>query len=272
MVYSDSIQQFIYDRRYKNEHFRSKHGYKEEFVHARPHRKNRDFKPIHYGDFVGLPNYKHSEHFCHLKNTQDVFFERDNFAVRWGKAFIGGALFGAGIAPAFFAIPRMQYFPVRKLFERIGDKPMSFRSLKFLKIMIAPFAMQGGMLGLSYALLQDFFHHTRDESTNYPKVLDWIISWTLIGGGFTALKLGPKYLIQGAFFWGFMVSPGMWLLKTNGFDKLGGETLNYAYINEMSEEDIHRVQVQDRIEALGYEMASTYAYGYSSMNDKWRAE
>ena len=69
-----------------------------------------------------------------------------------------------------------------------------------------------------------------------------------------------------------MVAPGMWLVKTNGFDKLGGETVNYAYRNEMTEEDIHRVQMQDQIEALAYQMASTHAYGYSSMNDMWRSE
>ena len=61
--------------------------------------------------------------------------------------------------------------------------------------MLAPFAFQGGLVGLSYAMLQDVFHHTRDEATDYPKVLDWILSWTLIGGGFTALKLGPTYMI-----------------------------------------------------------------------------
>ena len=64
MVYANTIKQDITDPAYGNEMFRVRHGYKEAHVHDPPYRRNRDFKPVNYGTFRGMPNYKHAEPFA----------------------------------------------------------------------------------------------------------------------------------------------------------------------------------------------------------------
>ena len=49
---------------YEDEAWRAKHGYKEVKQHDAPYRRNRDFKAVPYGNFIGMPNYRHSEPWC----------------------------------------------------------------------------------------------------------------------------------------------------------------------------------------------------------------
>ena len=53
---------------YDNATFRARKGYREQHVHDRPYRRNRDFKPIPYGSYTGFLNFRHSEPFAVLKN------------------------------------------------------------------------------------------------------------------------------------------------------------------------------------------------------------
>ena len=72
MVFQNAIAQNITEPNYGNETFRARHGYKEEHTHDAPYRRNRDFKPVNYGSFKGMLNYRHSEPFCLLKNMKDL--------------------------------------------------------------------------------------------------------------------------------------------------------------------------------------------------------
>jgi hypothetical protein len=67
MVFHNSIVQEVSNPAYANETFRARAGYKEGDVHDAPGRRNRDFKPMTYGSFRGIPNYRHSEPYCQLK-------------------------------------------------------------------------------------------------------------------------------------------------------------------------------------------------------------
>jgi hypothetical protein len=72
MVFETSVKQPIVDSAYKNEVFRARKHYKEEHVHDPPLRRNRDFKPVNYGSFRGMLNFKHAEPFASLKNLKDL--------------------------------------------------------------------------------------------------------------------------------------------------------------------------------------------------------
>ena len=72
MVYHDHVAQPMSNNTYGNETFRARQGYKESHQHDPGLRRNRDFKPVLYGTFRGLPNYRHSEPYCMLKNLKDI--------------------------------------------------------------------------------------------------------------------------------------------------------------------------------------------------------
>jgi len=57
---------------------------------------------VPYGNFIGLPNYRHSEPFCLLKNAKDVINEQDHFPTRWAKTFLFGATLGVTFGQAWF--------------------------------------------------------------------------------------------------------------------------------------------------------------------------
>jgi hypothetical protein len=104
MVFSDTRIQSIPDPTYANESFRAKHHYKEAHVHDPPYRRNRDFKPVNYGSFRGILNFKHSEPFALLKNLEDLKHEHHNIAIRWAKSFLFGAVTGGVLGYAWFVI------------------------------------------------------------------------------------------------------------------------------------------------------------------------
>lgn len=88
---------------YGDEIWRSQHGYKEIYTHDAPFRRNRDFKPVPYGTFGGMPNYRHSEPFCQLKNIKDFVDERQHHPTKWAKTFLFGAFAGVVLGSVWMA-------------------------------------------------------------------------------------------------------------------------------------------------------------------------
>lgn len=64
MVFHNSVASGVSDPNYGNETFRARNGYKEEHTHDKPYRRSRDFKPVGYGSYRGILNYRHSEAYC----------------------------------------------------------------------------------------------------------------------------------------------------------------------------------------------------------------
>ena len=91
MVYANNRKYIAPDPAYDNDVWRARHGYKELDVHDPPYRRNRDFRPVPFGSFKGMPNFKHAEPWCLLKNLKDIPNENHNFFIRWTKAFLYGA-------------------------------------------------------------------------------------------------------------------------------------------------------------------------------------
>jgi len=73
-------------------------------VHDPPYRRNRDFKPVPYGSFKGMPNFKHAEQFCLLKNLKDIPHENHNLPIKLTKSALFGALSGTILGYAWIMI------------------------------------------------------------------------------------------------------------------------------------------------------------------------
>jgi hypothetical protein len=71
-------------------------------THNPPLRRNRDFRPVPYGSLKGMPNFKHSEPFCLLKNLSDMKDEHHHHPIKWFKAFVFGGLVGGMTGYAYF--------------------------------------------------------------------------------------------------------------------------------------------------------------------------
>lgn len=110
MVYENVIHHHAADPSYGNETWRSKHGYKELETHDPPLRRNRDFKPVGYGTFRGMPNYKHGEAFALLKNVKDLLHEEHNHPIKWAKKILFGAIAGGILGYSWFLFKPVQGF------------------------------------------------------------------------------------------------------------------------------------------------------------------
>lgn len=127
MVYTNTRKYIVPDPAYENEAWRALHGYKEVHSHDHPFRRNRDFKPVPYGAFGGMPNYRHAEPFCQLKNLKDFEHERHNHPVKWFKTFMLGAVFGMVLGTSWFVLRPVNGFVNQKLMQAMGNRPWSGR-------------------------------------------------------------------------------------------------------------------------------------------------
>lgn len=127
MVYENVRKQGISDPDYENEVFRARHGYKEADMHDPPYRKNQDFKPVNFGTFRGMPNFKHSEPYAQLKNLKDLPHESHQHPIKWIKAALFGGFSGFLLGHLWFTFSPAQTLPSNKLFQAIGDRPFSGR-------------------------------------------------------------------------------------------------------------------------------------------------
>jgi hypothetical protein len=120
----------VTDPDYSNEVFRSKNGFKEGHVHDPPYRRNQDFKPVGFGTFRGMPNFKHAEPYALLKSLKDLPNEKEHHPTKWIKAIVFGAFSGAIWGYSWFAFKPLQGFPTKKLLATVGDRPFSGRAFR----------------------------------------------------------------------------------------------------------------------------------------------
>lgn len=92
------------DPAYQNEVFRARAHYKELHQHNPPQRRNRDFKPVNYGSFKGMLNFKNAEPFSMLKNLRELRDEHHNHPIKWTKVFLFGAIYGVILGSGWFLL------------------------------------------------------------------------------------------------------------------------------------------------------------------------
>ena len=80
-----------------------------------------------YGTYGGMPNYRHAEPFCQLKNLKDLVNEDHHFPTKYFKLFLAGAFTGIVYGSAWTFIRPMQGFAVQKLMAHVGDREWTGR-------------------------------------------------------------------------------------------------------------------------------------------------
>ncbi len=214
MVYTDTVRYTIPDPAYSDEVWRAKHGYREEHQHNAPYRRNRDFKPVPYGTFGGMPNYRHSEAFCQMKNAKDLVTEEHHFPTRWFKQFMRGATTGVVLGSMWFFVKPSNGFAMQKLMQSVGERPWSGRVWRLFKHTAPTHALYGGSLFLGYSLILEFLRH-HDETNMRPKFIDHEIAMAVIGA-VAAAGMGsgsPWAMFSGVIFSTLTVGPAFWWLK-----------------------------------------------------------
>ena len=118
------------DENYSSATWRARHGYKESHQHDPPYRRSRDFKPIPYGSFRGIINYRHSEPYCIFKNIKDIQREDHHIGIVMGKAILKGAFLG-GLA-GYMGVLGGPFAPLEmdKLVAASGSRPWSGRGFR----------------------------------------------------------------------------------------------------------------------------------------------
>jgi len=263
MVYHNAVKQDVFDPAYQNETWRSKHHMKESHQHDPPFRRNRDFKPVNYGSFRGILNYKRAEPFESLKNLKDIATESHHHPIKWAKAFLLGALGGGTIGYAWFVVRPFQSFPINKLLSAAGDKPWTGRYLRWAKNVIGPYVLIGGSLTLGYQLIFDYLRHHEEGNNDRPVWIDHTIALTVLGATAAGLWGGlPSYWLTGAIVGGMLLSPMTWWLKQHGKINSAYRPSNIFYENGVSQEEVDRIRYLDAVEVLGQQLGATPGYGY----------
>jgi len=118
------------DPDYASPTFRARHGYKEAHQHDAPYRRSRDFKPVPYGSFKGMPNYRHSEPYAILKNMKDLAREDHQLGIVMIKSALKGAFIGGVFG--YMSVVGGPYAPLEmdKLMHSSGSRPWSGRALR----------------------------------------------------------------------------------------------------------------------------------------------
>ena len=159
MVVKDTVKYTPQDSSYSNEMWRSKHGYKELHQHAPPMRRNRDFKAMPYGTAAGMPNYRHAEPWCQLKNLSDFVREDNHFPTRFFKIGLLGGAYGLLMGSFWNAIRPQQGFVLQKLMAKAGERDFSFRMGRVMLQTLTMPTIFGASLFVSYAVLREAMRH-----------------------------------------------------------------------------------------------------------------
>jgi hypothetical protein len=97
-----------------------------------------------------MPNYKHSEPYCLLKNMKDLSNENHHHPIKWIKQTLKGAFAGSIFGYLWFVGGPAGPFEMGKLFAAAGNRPFSGRGLRMLRNVVAPYAAMGGAVALAY--------------------------------------------------------------------------------------------------------------------------
>lgn len=250
MVYHNAIAQSVSNPAYGNETWRATHGYKEAHQHDPAYRRNRDFKPVTYGSYIGIPNYKHSEPYCLLKNMKDISREDHHHPIKWAKISLKGAFAGSVFGYLYFIGGPHGPFEMSKLMASTGNRPFSGRGVRLLKSVLGRYALMGAGLTLSYTLINDFLRH-HDEANSRPRFFDHMIATTLVGTGIGAMIFKhPLHVFCSGFFSIMLVTPISWWFKNHSMLNKT-RPANIFYENGTTQEEIERFRMQDQMESIG---------------------
>ena len=77
-----------------------------------------------------MPNYRHSEPYCLLKNMKDLVHEENNIAIKFPKSALKGGLVGSIFGYAWFVGGNTGAWEMNKLLASAGHRNYSGRALR----------------------------------------------------------------------------------------------------------------------------------------------
>ena len=178
---------------YQNEVYRHKYGFKELHVHNPPKRRNKDFKPVLYGDFIGMLNFKLSEPWALMRHAKDLLSESHHKPINLAKQFIKGFVVGSFLGFMQMQIKFNNEFLMRKLYLTIDKGPFTFKTYRYLTQVVSYSGFAGGALFLSYQLLWDFFTHHK-HAMEVPDIITHFKIWVVLVPLVTAYTIGPGFI------------------------------------------------------------------------------
>ena len=271
MVYWTAIKQKqSSEPTYHNETFRAKYGYKEMHVHNAPKRKNKDFKPVLYGDFIGMLNFKLSEPWALIRHAKDLWHEDHQMPIQWAKKFIHGAFVGA-----YFSMVYNLYYSNNEFVEKKSrlatnhfKNPFGLKIFSQITQNFARPALYGGALYLSYQMLWDLFTHHR-EALQVPEVITHAKVWGVMVPAVTLIAFGPKQVLPAILLSLFIGFPIFSMVVQYRKNPQTGPMLNphVYYQDGVSQAEKDYYEHLDYVEDQGFYLENQYAYNQTSTSN-----
>ena len=243
-----------------NDSYRTKNGFKELHIHNSPPRKNPDFKPMLYGDFIGMLNFKLSEPWAMMRHFPDLVNEQHQKPILWAKSTIKGAIAGF-LYTIGMTFSRNEYLYVeKKLFLTHSQGPFTFSVLRrALKNFYMPMGYGAGLF-LGYHLLYDFFTH-HNEAEEIPDILTHAKIWAVMSPLLISYLWRPKHAITGSVLVLGLAFPLFYSIKEYVSGDFAQKDSYYFYQSGVTQAEKDKFEFQDRIEAIGYTRMHEGGYG-----------
>jgi len=243
-----------------NESYRLKHGFKELDVHNSPRRKNPDFKPMLYGDFIGMLNFKLSEPWALLRHFPDLINEQHQMPILWIKSIIKGGLVGGLVGLGLMFNKNENLYVEKKLHLSHSQGPFSMGNFhQAVKRFYRPVGT-GAAIAFAYHLAYDFFTHHK-ESHDIPDILTHFKIWALFSPVLISYFFRPSHAIPGMVFTLGFFFPIFHFMKQVKEGKNVDAGSYYFYQDSVSKAEKDKFEYQDAIEAIGFTRTNEYCYG-----------
>lgn len=123
----------------------------------------------------------------------------------------------------------------------------------------------GGSVTLSYQLVFDYLRHHEEGNNDRPLFFDHATACTLIGAFSLGMYGGfPRFWFTGGFVGGMIIAPMAWWLYKQGRLNAQDRHVNVFYEDNVTRDEVERIQNLDAIESLGTALLAKPGYGYFS--------
>ena len=156
--------------------------------------------------------------------------------------FLKGAIIGGFLGYSWFLIKPLNPFVTKKLMNVVGDRNWSGRTYRFMREVISPYALVGGVSALGYTMIYEFLRGAHEQNNDRPMYYDHTIATTAMFalGGFL-YGLNPTHVLTGTLLSVFLVCPMSWWVYKHGKLNPLGKTVNIYYQNDVSKDEIERI-------------------------------
>jgi hypothetical protein len=243
-----------------NEMYRVHNGFKELHVHNPPPRKNLDFKPMLFGDFRGMPNFKLSEPWSLFRNLGDLWHEDHQKPIIFIKSTLRGAICGFAFYLFQNASSMGSSFVDKKLHLTENSHLAFFKNFKVTMARAQSPVLRGAGIFLAYSILYEFFTHHK-EAMDVPDIITHYKIWTVLTPILISIYYAPKFIYPGYFVALGLVFPMFYSIKMLKAGDSGSKHSYYWYQDGVSQAEKAKFEYQDKIEMIGFARQNDYAFG-----------